>query len=287
MNIIMNKNMKKRMDSAIDLYFFAGGNAKQDIYRTRLGVAGNGTSTLNRFFTIVGNNKQYSLDWPYAKNKISNATAEVKSISYLSNEASTFKRKFSKIKITLSSSNSGLFTDEIDMYNHTVLTSPVDVLFSRFSGVNHHRIFVHNRNGTTISVTDARDWNVTGTKLLDGNTYVSNIVYPILTKTAYKNGIAYNQAKVTGTVDGNVRVSLIAPFDITPTQTGVVLDSFQIEFFDDFDRPTAIVTGTVGDLNSTADVKMANTLIEDGAYINISGMDDFLITTPNTIAISN
>ena len=100
-------------------------------------------------------------------------------------------------------------------------------------------------------------------------------------------GVIDSGFSITGTDDGGVQLSLIKPYDFKPTQTGVNIDSFQIEFFDDFDRPTAIVTGTIGDLNSTADVKMANTLIEDGAYINISGMDDFLITTPNTIAISN
>lgn len=277
MNVIMNKNMKKRMDSAIDLYFFAGGNAgSSSSFRIRITrVGGTYDNISTKFFANI-RSSYTRLDWPSHKNRI-----ELYSPVYKVDDISTFKRKFSKLVVTFNSEGATIFTDTIKMITPT---ETYDKKYNTDSkGVQK---IVSKQFSGVCSLSSEMNTDQLGSQNASEG-HEATISYPILTKTAYKNGVPYNQAKVTGTVDGNVRVSLIAPFDIPPTQTGVVLDSFQIEFFDDFDRPTAIVTGTIGDLNSTADVKMANTLIEDGAYINISGMDDFLITTPNTIAISN
>jgi len=229
--------------------------------------------TIANHFGDVYTASQGRPNWPTLKNKIY-SNREV----YRHKMAATFQRKFSKVKITITSSGTGVFLDIIDMVEGK---TPIDRYNTDYKN-DRYRIVTNSSGiagsgiGTTFELI-----------LSSSVDFQAGINYPNLVKSSRINGIPYNQAKVTGTADGNVRVSLIAPFDIQPTQTGVVLDSFQIEFFDDFDRPTAIVTGTIGDLNSTADVKLANTLIEDGAYINISGMDDFLITTPNTIAISN
>lgn len=277
MNIIMNKNMKKRMDSAIDLYWFVNGNGGAGTeFRFRSARVGGSPTvkmTAANHFGDVYTATQSRPDWPTLKNKI-----YINHEVYRHKMAATFQRKFSKVKITLSSSGIEVFRDTIDMVEGN---TPIDRYKTDYKNDRYY-IRTNSSGDVASGIGTTYELNMTSNVA-----YQAGINYPNLMKSSLINGIPYSQAKVTGTVDGNVRVSLIAPFDILPTQTGVVLDSFQIEFFDDFDRPTAIVTGTIGDLNSTADVKMANTLIEDGAYINISGMDDFLITTPNTIAISN
>jgi hypothetical protein len=281
MNIIMNKNMKKRLDVGIDVYFFASGsagtNADSTFRTTRVGGANPGNSSTKLFADVgsaVAGGRPYS--WPASKNRI----YPFKSL-YNKQGIGTFQRKFSRVVVKLMAQTQTIFTQTIDMISGTTWTT-------RYNVDSTTRLRLSTHNGVTASALSMiYDEGTTLSAVNNNNNHPAYINFPVLQKTISLNGIPYSQAKVIPTIDGNVRVSLIAPLDVQPTLTGVNLDSFQIEFFDDFDRPTAIVTGTIGDLNSTADVKMANTLIEDGAYINISGMDDFLITTPNTIAISN
>ncbi len=227
MNIIMNKNLKKRLMSCHDAYLLKKVSLPSNLYVSRDGTG----------ITVSS--------W-YAQ-----PDAPIKTI--IRNPLyNSFRRKFAKYKVSLLSGQNTIYMKEYLTNNGS---------YELYTG--SYRSNDRSIPYKTISVA----------------------IYGI-DKTS-NEGILDSGFSITGTDDGGVQLSLIKPYDVKPTQIGVNIDSFKIEFFDDFDRPTAIVTGTIGDLNSTADVKMANTLIEDGAYINISGMDDFLITTPNTIAISN
>lgn len=259
MQVIMNNNMKKRLDSGIDWYLIASGKVLN-----RNVLVSFGASSYNR----IGNYNKDSKTLLQWKNKL------YSNKSYYRNEyATTNTRKYKKIEVKYKSGETVVFSDTIDFllkpsYNIDV-TSSYRIAYTAL-------LYIYSSGVIPMS----------GDSVANPNDYSTFLQYPILVKTAYKNGTPYNRASVKGTTTGDVRVSLIPPLDWQPTVTGVTLDSFEIRFYDDADRLTAIVTGTIGDLNSTADVKMANPTLVDGSFVNISGMDDFLIKMPNTLELT-
>lgn len=260
MQVIMNNNMKKRLDSGIDWYLVASGKVLN-----RNVLISFGASSYNR----IGNLNTGAKTLVQWKGKLyTNKSA------YRNEYATCNTRKYKKIEVKYKSGETVVFSDTVDF--------SMKPSYSR--DVNQSYKLSFNSAPTFVLVgigNDTSDFNA-----FENAEYVTYLQYPILVKTAYKNGTPYNRASVKGTTTGDVRVSLIPPLDWKPTVTGVTLDSFEIRFYDDADRLTAIVTGTIGDLNSTADVKMANPTLVDGSFVNISGMDDFLIKMPNTLELT-
>lgn len=260
MQVIMNNNMKKRLDSGIDWYLIASGKVLN-----RNVLASFGASSYNR----IGNHNKGANTLAKWNGKL----YEGKS-TYRNEYATCNTRKYKKLEVKYKSGETVVFTDTIDFllkpsYNIDVSSSYI-ISYTAQPSLSSSGVI------SPMSVDSSAN----------PNDYPTFLQYPILTKTALKNGTPYNRASVKGTTTGDVRVSLIPPLDWQPTVIGVTLDSFEIRFYDDADRLTAIVTGTIGDLNSTADVKMTNPTLVDGSFVNISGMDDFLIKMPNTLELT-
>ena len=275
MQVIMNNNMKKRLDSTIDLCFVGSGNGTTQLpYRDRyLRVIPNGFAQ-SKLWVYFGVYSFTDITFTQSKSILKNGKSH-----YRHELSSSGTRKFTKIEVTYKSNGAIVFTETIDMATNLVSSNA-----SRFStdvGNNYHQFGIGKDQ-----IVEASDSALIHYFLYNSSYHISVLNYPKLTKTSYKNGTPYNRASVKGTTTGDVRVSLIPPLDWQPAVTGVTLDSFEIKFYDDADRLTAIVTGTIGDLNSTADVKMANPTPVDGSFVNISGMDDFLIKMPNTLELT-